>query len=231
MVQVSSRFHFAVDGSDLSTQGGTRDPKASVKGGSHGFFGFRSQRQYGNSKMAQILHARSLRRTHPWLQAVSVCPTWVGTQIGAKNGTLLHSLLEATAFPVDGFGLSSILHAILDYRSPLDDGSNDFYINSFGSGGAPSQTDDDVEKSITNPSMPNDPLEDAFLWRLLPVAWTYQWFPLRDILVGGAAFSWVYVLQRFYATRQVGRSSRPTYDEQLQDELYTWSREAVSPWL
>lgn len=60
VVQVSSRFHLAVDGSDISTNNGSQDPIVSQPGGSHGFFFFRSQRQYGNSKFAQILHARSL---------------------------------------------------------------------------------------------------------------------------------------------------------------------------
>lgn len=86
----------------------------SQKGGSHGFFVYRSQGQNANSKLAQILHARAITRRYPTVRAVSACPTWVGTQIGAKHGTLMHSLFERLAFPMDGFGLSSILHAIFD---------------------------------------------------------------------------------------------------------------------
>jgi hypothetical protein len=211
VVQVSSRFHFAVDGSDLSTYGGTQEPIASQEGGSRGFAFFRSQRQYGNSKMAQILHARSLQEQYgSKIRAVSACPTWVGTQIigASTSGTWVHSLFESTAFPMDGFGLSSILHAILDTPKGDDDDDDDFYINSFGFGGISGGT-------------PVDRLP----------AWTYQWLPIRDVLVGGSAFSFVYVLQRFFATRDVARSSLPTYDKTLQEELYTWSRQAVSPWL
>ncbi len=201
VVQVSSRFHLAVDGSDLSTHGGTVNPTASQKGGSHGFFFFRSQRQYGNSKLAQILHARAIHERYR-IRAVSICPTWVGTQIGAKNGTLAHTFFESTAFPMDGFGLSSILHAILDFHSVEDD----FYINTdFG----------------TKATSPLDTLP----------SWTYQWLPIRDMIVGSGAFSFVFLLQRFFATRDTGRSSIQSYDKTLQEELYTWSRKAVSKWL
>lgn len=198
VVQVSSRFHLAVDGSDLSTLHGSMNPIASQKGGSHGFFFFRSQRQYANSKLAQILHARAFR-DHYGIRVVSSCPTWVGTQIGAKNGTVAHSFFESTAFPFSGFGLSSILHAMFDTESDEDE---DFYINTdFGA-----------------------PLDN------LP-SWTYRWLPIRDILVGTGAFSFVFLLQRFFTTRTTGRSSIQSYNKTLYDELFIWSRQAVAQWL
>ena len=123
VVQVSSRFHYATDGSDLRTYDGTRPPVASGRGGSHGFFFFRTQRQYASSKLAQILHARSLQERHN-LTAVSACPTWVGTSIGGQG--IQQLILESVAFPYNGFGISSILHAILD---PHSDFERDFYVN------------------------------------------------------------------------------------------------------
>jgi len=201
VLQVTSRFHMATDGSDLSTKGGMQNPIASEVGGSHGFFFFRTQRQYANSKLAQILHAHALQERYQ-IRAVSACPTWVGTQIGgAKNGTVTHSLLEALGFPMDGFGLSSILHALLD-----NENKGDFYVN----------TDLFAEE-------PN-------LLNLLP-SWTYQWLPIRDTILGGGAFTFVILLQRFFATRKLGRSSIQSYDKNLENELYEWSRQAVYQWL
>lgn len=202
VVQVSSGFHFAVDGSDLSTNHGTRDPIASQKGGSHGFLFFRGQRQYANSKFAQILHTRSLQQ-HYGIRAVSSCPAWVGTQIGPKNGTIGHALFASTAFPVEGFGLSSILYAMLD---PNIDTKEDYYMN--------------VDFA---PDKPN-PLDQ------LP-PWTYQTFPLRDMIVGGSAISVTYIFQRFAALRSTGKPAMQTHDQNLQEELYTWSRQAVASWL
>lgn len=202
VVQVSSGFHFAVDGSDLSTNHGTRDPIASIKGGSHGFWFFRGQRQYCNSKFAQILHARSLQQHHG-IHAVNACPGWVGTQIGPKNGTLGHAFFTSTAFPMEGFGLSSILYAILDVKK---DTKEDYYIN----------IDFVHERS--------NPLD------LLP-SWTYQILPIRDIIVGSAAHTVMYFFQRFVAYRDTGKPAIQSYDRNLQEELYAWSRQAVAPWL
>jgi NAD(P)-dependent dehydrogenase (short-subunit alcohol dehydrogenase family) len=202
VVQVSSRFHLAVDGSDLSTDGGSKDPIASQPGGSHGFLMFRSQRQYGNSKFAQILHARSLVDRYG-IRSVSACPTWVGTSIlGAENGSMAQYFFEQTAFDMNSFGLSSILHAILDTENP----SEDFYFN----------TDWGNRKSYPSDNLPT---------------WTYHTVPFRDAMVGTIALTWVYFLQGFFAARAFGRSARRTYNKTLQDELYVWSKQAVSAWL
>ena len=202
VVQVSSRFHLAVDGSDVSTDGGSKDPVASRPGGSHGFLMFRSQRQYGNSKFAQILHARSLVDRYG-IRSVSACPTWVGTSIlGAGNGSMAQTFFEQTAFDMNSFGLSSILHAILDTENP----GEDFYFN----------TDWGNRNSYPSDKLPS---------------WTYHTIPFRDALVGTMALTWVYFLQGFFAARAYGRSASRTYNKTLQDELYVWSNQAVSQWL
>lgn len=76
IVQVSSSYHWVVDGSDLRPIG-DKPPTASQRGGSHGFGLFRSTRSYANTKLAQILHSRALHRRHPILskaRIVNVCP-------------------------------------------------------------------------------------------------------------------------------------------------------------
>jgi len=203
VVQIASGFHYAVDGSDLSTHHGTRDPMASQKGGSHGFLFFRGQRQYCNSKFAQLMHARSLQQHHG-IRAVSACPAWVGTQIGQKNGTLAHSFFEATAFPMEGYGLSSILYAILDPK--IDRSEDDFYVNI------------DFFHGMPNP----------FDW--MP-SWTYETIPIRDMIAASGAYSVAYILQRFWAIRGQGMAAKQSYDPSLQEELYTWSRQAVAQWI
>jgi retinol dehydrogenase 12 len=101
VVQLSSSYHRGVDGWDLVPTE-TQAPIASLPGGSPGFGIFRSQRSYANSKLAQILHARALKRRHPVLgkaRVVSVCPTWVQTNITTSSGKHvcppnLHSLSD-----------------------------------------------------------------------------------------------------------------------------------------
>jgi len=92
---------------------------------------FRSQRQYANSKLAQLLHARisnrkyfnflesigSTSKARVYVPFVSACPGWVGTHI--LRATIDYQswrerLFYAFAFDVDGYGLSSILKAMFD---------------------------------------------------------------------------------------------------------------------
>jgi len=203
----------------LSTHGATLDPIASKVGGSPGFFFFRPQRQYANSKLAQILHARSLQDryySNNGVMTVSACPTWVGTQIIATKGTYTQSIFEAVAFPYNGFGISSILHAILDTtaRTTKSTGNNpvlpsrhDFYINTIGSNSAYSVSDQHIP------------------------AWTYQLLPLRDIIMATFAYGILLPFQRLIPTRDVDYSSHASYDKTLQKELYEWSLLAISEWL
>jgi hypothetical protein len=231
ILQVSSSFHWAVDGSDLrrmkveddattttttTTTDNNNNIVASQPGGSHGFLVYRSQRQYANSKLAQILHARSLQNqpNNTNITVVSACPSWVGTQIVAKQGSLVHRLFSNIAFPVSGFGLSSILHALFDNdtttpSSPQDNHNdnhnerNDFYVNTAFSG--PNAMD----------QMP---------------AWMYHTLPIRD-LFGSLLCLVLLQFQRFFPVRRTNLSSRVSYQEDLQEDLYQWSRDAVAEWL
>lgn len=126
VVHITSSFHWAVDGTDLVPESGGLPPVAARPGGSHGFFLYRTQRSYANSKLAQIYHSRSLQQRHPDLVVRSVCPAWVGTQIAGTPGSFAHRVMHTVGYPVDGWGLASILQAILS----LEPGNSDYYSNS-----------------------------------------------------------------------------------------------------
>ena len=121
IAQVSSSFHFAVDGSDLQidSQG---SPVASRPGGSTGFYIFRAQRSYCNSKLAQIYHSRSLQKEIPDVRIVNICPGWVATNIASKV-SLAHAFMSR-GFSPDGWGIASSMEAI------FGNGQDDFFMSS-----------------------------------------------------------------------------------------------------
>mmetsp|Transcript_1397 Transcript_1397/g.2207 ORF Transcript_1397/g.2207 Transcript_1397/m.2207 type:complete len:388 (+) Transcript_1397:133-1296(+) len=125
VVQITSTFHWASDGSDLDVVGDS-PPKASLPGGV-GIL-FRDQRSYSDSKLAQILHSRALIRqveNQGKIRAVNICPAWVGTQIVGRKGGIVHYLLGSAAFPVNGWGLAST------FSGMFDTSNNDFWVNSY----------------------------------------------------------------------------------------------------
>jgi len=105
---------------------------------------FRNIREYGNSKLAQLLHARISNRkfltnigsenkvdiqskNRVYVPFVSACPGWVGTHI--LRSTIQHEswqerLFHTMSFDVDGYGLSSILRAMFAPLSDLYDEKN-----------------------------------------------------------------------------------------------------------
>jgi NAD(P)-dependent dehydrogenase (short-subunit alcohol dehydrogenase family) len=261
VVQVTSTFHFAVDGSDLNlTNPGSEtrisssssaksnamtttqtDPVASRPGGSHGFWIYRSQRQYANSKLAQILHSRFLQRQqeleeegHRYATAsfMNACPAWVGTSI-VRHALIMGSsdaietswqarIFRYLAFSSDGFGLSSILRAMFDDNENCSvDSSSSVKLNG-------SVLVDDYY-SNTELMRKAGPF-DEFLTRYLPSRWSYNLLPIRDMTVGSSSLL-VLPLQRFFPSMGRMKSSGASYDETLQQNLYTWSRQAVSEWL
>lgn len=70
VAQMSSSFHWVGDWSDLIPGENGEAPLASRPGGV-GFL-FRTQRGYGDSKLAMIFHARALKRRNPHLQKARV---------------------------------------------------------------------------------------------------------------------------------------------------------------
>lgn len=70
VAQLSSSFHWVGDWSDLIPTSTGGPPPASQKGGTGGVF--RTQRGYGNSKLAMIFHARALKRRNADLQKARI---------------------------------------------------------------------------------------------------------------------------------------------------------------
>ena len=205
IIQVSSSFHWLSDGSDLASPRGTA-PNAS-DGDAKSFF--HRERSYANSKLAQIMHGRSLSRklrdNGSKVRVASICPGWVATNVGGSSG--FNKMLKTIAYPNDGFGLASTLNAMFLPNSGADE-KKDYFVNSV-----------------------------AFDWLGLTIEKMglegRQWpaaTGFRD------ALSWVFAVtllwtQRFASGAQLSTSSPESYQQSIQDELYDWSKSAVSEWL
>jgi NAD(P)-dependent dehydrogenase (short-subunit alcohol dehydrogenase family) len=206
VLQTSSSYHWAVDGSDLIPDESTGSPPvASQPGGSHGFYIFRSQRSYANSKLAQIYHARSLQERHPALitskaRIVSFCPGWVGTSIGGTN-TIESFLINNFGFPMEGWGIASPLLAMFEIDRP----DEDYYINTL------------AFKSI------------EFLFANLP-AWAYR-SGIRDVMANVLANFGLVVQRIMPVAGYPGKSSPESYSFANRNALYDWSQAAVAEWL
>lgn len=126
VVQVSSLYHWAVDGTDLMMRR-RETPVASRVSTNRSIAAFHS---YANSKLAVIYHARALKRKHPlWsknqaARAISVCPGWVATDISEYNS----GFFSRTLFFQADWGISSLLVAMMD-TSPCTDDCPDYYTN------------------------------------------------------------------------------------------------------
>jgi hypothetical protein len=128
LIQTSSSLHWAVDGSDLSPEN-NESPIAARPGAfslwsNHVLFWRRDQRAYSNSKLAQILHTRTLQRQFPDMRMMNVCPGWVGTQLAGQEGTVNHWILNTFSFDASGWGIASSLYALLGASQ------DDYYVSS-----------------------------------------------------------------------------------------------------
>ena len=110
-------------------------------------------------------------------------------------------LLKIFGFSADGWGLASILHAM------LEDTDYDYYVND--------------RFSLV--------LEGFGCSFLSPYQWTstvgVRYFS------GTMAGLLMMAMQKFVPVSQAARSSVESYGEALQDELYQWSRDEVGEWL
>lgn len=200
ILQTSSSYHWAVDGSDLLPDE-SGSPVASQPGGSHGWYVWRGQRSYANSKLAQIYHARSLKARHPDLakaRIVSFCPGWVATSIAGK-GSIGDMLMDKFAFPMEGWGIASALHAM------FEDTDEDYYINTSGF------------KAF------------EYLFADLP-AWFYQ-TGLRDLVSLCSGTVGLIVQRVVPYAGHPGVSSPESYNSTIRDGLYNWSQKAVAKWI
>ena len=125
IVQVASLGSFAVAGTDLSPSTAQGNPIASQPGGNTGFTIGRDVRAYGNSKLAQVLHARALSRRNRRWKVVSTCPQWVASEIVAKSTNFVNDwFYQLLAYPCNGYGINSVLKAVL-----ATDEEGDFFTN------------------------------------------------------------------------------------------------------
>ena len=216
LAQMSSSYHWAVDGSDLVPEGAPGSdvtmPIAARPGGSHGFFFFRGQRGYANSKLAQIYHARSLKHLPAFasVRVVSICPGFVATGI-VRDSPVAMFVGEKVAFSADGWGIASTLHALFDAdptpgEIPARNGNSDWYTNT------------DILR-----------LAEIFIPRETP-SWLYSILPLRDIVVVAMAPLMLF-LQGCTAHAGPRVSSPESYNQTRANELYNWSKSAVAQYL
>ena len=208
IVQVSSSFHWLSDGSDLAAGPGGGAPRAS-DGDAKSFF--HRERSYANSKLAQIMHGRSLSRKltqhDSKVRVVSICPGWVATNVTGSSG-FNKMLLQAIAYPNDGFGLASTLNAMFLPDAGAANGKTDYFVNS-------------VAFDILGLTIEKMGLEG----RRWPAATGF-----RDALSWAFAVTLLWT-QRFASGAQFSTSSPESYQQSIQDELYNWSKSAVSEWL
>lgn len=202
IMQTTSSFHWAVDGSDLTARPEkSAMPIAARPGGSRGFYVFRTQRSYSNSKLAQIYHARIMKQYNPEIRTVSFCPGWVATNIGGSNVSWTTMLLARVAFSVDEWGIGSALHAL--FGNGEDD--DDYFINS------------------------NAFRLAEFIFPKATPAWVYR-LGLRDwiALVFAMVGLWTQNLAPYAGP---SRSSPESYNLTMASALYDWSKSAVAGYI
>ena len=206
IIQVSSSFHWLSDGSDLAVSSGDDYPRAS-DGDVKSFF--HRERSYANSKLAQIMHGRSLSRKlregGSKVRVVSICPGWVATNVTGSGMNKM--LLQAIAYPNDGFGLASTLHAMFLPDAGADE-KKDYFVNS-------------VAFDVLGLAVENMGLAGK-QW---PAATGF-----RDALSWAFAITLLWT-QRIASGAQYSASSPESYEQSAQDVVYEWSKDAVSEWL
>ena len=201
MARISCRVTSAT-GDDDKDKSTSALPIAARPGGSHGFIAFRTQRSYSNSKLAQIFHARALKRNDPRfrdVRVVSFCPGWVATSI-VRSNSWMTAFLDRLAFPADSWGIASALHAIFD-----NDNSSDWYINA---------------ESFLTP---------GFIFRKETPSWMNA-VPLRDAVLNMLA-SLALLIQHLSADVIPTHSSPESYNQTKANALYTWSKNAIEKYL
>jgi len=203
-VQLSSFFHWSVNGQDLLALG-KGDPRV-ARGGNEGFSVARSFRAYTNTKLASLYYGRALRQKNAsWAKrgrVVAVDPGWV-------SGTGMN--LSPIGFASEGsWGIASILYAMFDTtrgsNTCTDGGTcNDYYINSYSS------------SALT------------FMISLIP-AKLLKVTLIR--LVAGFLFAVTGLLsQKVRSPVGLASSSPESYNQVIGNSLYYWSLSTVNPYI
>lgn len=216
IIQVSSSYHWKVDGSDLlaSNSDSMAAPFASR-------FDIRTPtqcaRSYANSKFAQILHMRALSRrlsvsdNYSRVRILSICPSWVATHLSDGKG-LFQLLIHRFALRSDGPGIRSTLNAML---LPQFDQNNDIEseVNKWNN-------QIDLMDFLTNTF-------DFYKWQLYNnfglMTVTARDFHIRDIFSDLFFPIQIPFQNLFHKDLMIERSAPETYNFTLQESLYQWS--------
>lgn len=246
IVHTSSTFHWGSNGRSLEIDHHSGNlPHAALPGRYTGWTTFfRGQQSYANSKLAQIYHTKafSYRRRRQQLlllqqendkvvrdhhhndkymiPMISYCPMWVGTDIARNDVGGVH-IMKLLGYHVNGWGISSALHAMFDtIPSTLPTSSDDETTRLFYS-----------YDYVTNARLPN------VLTYILKSSWIRSSSFVLDIMIFVAA-GVILSIQKFYADNQndwshsVHVSSSPdTFNITRALDLYDWSYQTIQPYL
>jgi hypothetical protein len=209
ILYTNSFYHYSVDGQELIGQGddGTQPPSAIYPYKCPTLM-YRDQWIYASSKLSMLLHSRHLKRRNPNIDIVSADPGWTATNLNGPTGSLLHDPMQWLGFPVEGWGLVSLLSALFTDTTKDDDGVDlDYWSNS--------------KASLLFPA--------TFNTGIIP-KWMDKYLMMRDHVV----CVWGFVLgytQRFVYGAFPSEASKESYNVTLQESLFIWSQVAVSEWL
>ena len=160
--------------------------------------------QYPSSKLAQILHGRSLSKKLQTskIKIISICPGLVYTNITSSKQNILSKLIQMRVklfgYSSNGYGLSSIINALFRSNIGNEHDKTDFVYN--------------FKSPIAN------------------AKWRYNVRLRRNVIKISRLF--VPIIQKFiYVDLGIYDSSPESYNVTLQNDLYEWSSNAVSQWL
>jgi NAD(P)-dependent dehydrogenase (short-subunit alcohol dehydrogenase family) len=201
VVFTSSGLHWLSDGSDLMPGPSGEPPAAAVARKRNAM---EKHRSYANSKVAQLYHARAVRRKNAIfrennIRTVGFGPGAVLTNILAPS-PVTRTVMETFAFPAAGWGQMAALHAM------------------FGSG------NDEKSDYYTSTDF-------SLFRRFVPTGspWLYRW-GVRDAVCMVLTVTHL-LLQRALADVAPRQSSPESYNETIADALYEWSLKAVADYL
>jgi len=210
IVHVTSTFHWKVDGSDLLPHHENGVPNAyqsdpKLQNPKH------LERSYGNSKLAQIWHSRSIYEHLPegaLCSSVCVCPSWAATAIGGEEG----KKLLKHCFPVSDCGpaITSAINGMLRTDQELGDALNN------------------GKSFVANSRI----LERLIGRNLLSSKFVNKRLGLRELLGDLLVVAILHGQKRTHRDFIIQQTSPESFnDKEKRDQFYKWSKEEIKRWL
>ena len=206
IVQVASTKHFTINGHSLVPSNTSSSPSASLPSLSivHGW------KSYSESKLAQIYHTRSLARDlqgrKSSIQVVSLCPSWVATNIAGDG---FKNILDLVAFEPSGFGVAPYLFAMFHPQVGMK--HKELLLNDY----------------VTNCSVFCNNQVIEWIGRMLSFDKSGT---IRHMVFDSLSFV-AMLIQKPFSAVDFQQSSVESYNEDNQDALYKWTRDTLAPWL